>query len=97
MSRDGSWRRSFFAWEDRTAQLLEALLRRPRLLEPAARALSGVARARRDADRALEAWLASVGLASRTEHERLAHQLNELESRLYDLEEALWAQRDRRT
>ena len=97
MSREGSWKRSFFAWEDRTARLLEALLRRPRLLEPAARTVTAVARARRDVDRALEAWWVSVGLASRTEHERLAHQLNALESRLYDLEEALWAQRDRRT
>jgi hypothetical protein len=38
-------------------------------------------------DRAMSAWWAAIGLPTRRDQERALHKLNQLESRLYDLEE----------
>jgi len=44
-------------------------------------------------DRAVTAWWAAMGLPTRRDQERALHKLNQLESRLYDLEEQLLAKR----
>jgi hypothetical protein len=46
-------------------------------------------------DKAIASWWAMVGLPTRRDQERSLHKLNQLESRLYDLEEQLAAERSR--
>ena len=41
-------------------------------------------------DRAVAAWWSTLGLPTRHDQERALHKLNQLESRLYDLEEQLY-------
>jgi hypothetical protein len=42
-------------------------------------------------DKAMSAWWSMLGLPTRRDQERSLHKLNQLESRLYDLEEKLKA------
>lgn len=84
-----AFKKAFFAWEGSTAGYLEALLRRPSLLEPAAHALTAVTRVKRRADTALASWWRLWGLPTRAEQERLLHAVHQLESQLLDLEETL--------
>ena len=84
-----SWKKGFDAWEDATAKYLEAALRSPVVLGPGGAALTAAMRAKRTVDDALETWWTAVGLPTRREQERAQHTLNELQSRLMDLEETL--------
>jgi len=45
---------------------------------------------------AVAAWWSSFGLPTRRDQERALHKLNQLESRLYDLEEQLLTQSSKR-
>lgn len=84
-----SWKKGFDAWEDATAKHLEAWLRSPLVLGPGGAALTAAMRAKRAADGALGAWWSAVGLPTRRDQERSLHALNQLQSRLIDLEETL--------
>ncbi len=86
------FKQGFFKWEDATARLSETLLRSPLVVAPLAGALSSsvkFTRWRRETKTAL--WT-RLGLPTRHDQVRTLHQLNEVLSRLNDLEEALAAQ-----
>jgi hypothetical protein len=82
-------RRLFDAWERPTAQLLERLLRSPRLLEPFGALVSGLGQLEAARAELLHGVWAAWGLPTRREQERTLHLLQQLESRLLDLEETL--------
>jgi hypothetical protein len=83
------YKRAFDAWEQATASYLEQVLKSPLLLVPSGAMLSAMMKAKATSDQLVaQAW-AAVGLPTRRDQERALHQLNELHSRLMDLEEQL--------
>lgn len=84
-----AWKKSFDAWEERTAKQVELGLRSPTFIAPASAALTAVFRAKVVLDRAQTALIGALGLPTKADQERSLHTLNRLESRLIDLEEKL--------
>ena len=83
------WKKSLYAWEESTARYLEQVLRSPMLVAPAGVWLRALSIAKTTAERGAAAWWSGVGLPTRADQERLAHAVNEMQSRLLDLEERL--------
>src|SRR5262245_6033301 len=86
-----TWLQQFDRWENATAAYSEEVLRSPLLLSPLGRMMTAAFQAKIGFDQALQHWWSFVGLPTRGEQERILHALNQLESRLYDLEERLAA------
>jgi hypothetical protein len=84
-----TWKKGFDVWEQRTAEFTEQLLKSPLMLEPAGLMLSTAMKLKAASDQAVAAWWASVGLPTRRDQERTLHALNQLQSRIIDLEERL--------
>jgi hypothetical protein len=82
---------AFYAWEKPTAQFLETWLKSPLVLEPAGSMLTAMMRAKAASDRMSSMWWGAMGIATKRDQERTLHTLNELESKLLDLEEKLEA------
>jgi hypothetical protein len=91
------WKEGFDAWEQATAQLLEKVLTNPGVLGPAGTLLTAAMKTKAATDRAMSQWWSALGLPTRRDQERALHKLNQLESRLYDLEEQLHAQHQTRS
>lgn len=85
------WKKSFDVWENATAQHLERWLKSPSLLVPAGGVLSTAMRVKAMTDEVAAAWWSAVGLPTKRDQERAMHALNQLQSRLFDLEEKLAA------
>ena len=83
------WKKGFDAWENATAQAIEAMLKSPWVLVPSGAVLSAVMKAKAASDASAARWWASMGLATRRDQERTLHALHQLQSRLMDLEEKL--------
>ena len=88
-----TWKKSFDTWEKTTATYLDGVLRNQALLAPAGFLLSAVMKSKAQTDRMMAAWWGSVGLPTKRDQERALHKLNELESRILDLEDALSSDR----
>lgn len=86
------WKQGFAAWEQATAQYMEKVLTNPGVLGPAGAMLTAAMKTKTATDKALASWWASFGLPTRRDQERALYKLNQLESRLYDLEENLLTQ-----
>lgn len=84
-----TYKKWFFAWENATASYLEQVLKSPLVLEPAGAWLSAAMKLKAASDRASAQWWGAVGLPTKRDQERALHKLNQLESRLIDLEERL--------
>ena len=83
------WKKGFYAWEDATASYLEIWLASPLVLQPAGALLSAAMKAKAARNKAAaQAW-GAMGLATKRDQERTLHVLNQLQSRLMDLEEKL--------
>lgn len=80
---------AFRRWESLTDHPLESALGSPRVTRVAGEWLSLIARAGALQQRWLRTWWSTWGMASREDQERAQHALNELQSRLYDLEDML--------
>jgi hypothetical protein len=83
------WKQGFDTWEQSTAKLFETWLKSPLVLEPAGKVLSVAMKLKKQADDALQQAWANAGLPTRREQERMLHVLNQLQSRLIDLEDKL--------
>jgi hypothetical protein len=83
------WKKGFDAWEDTTARLLESWMRSPLILEPSGAMLSATMRLKAASDQAASAFWAALGLPTKRDQERTLHAINQLESRILDLEEQL--------
>jgi hypothetical protein len=84
-----TWKKMFHAWDGATSRLLEQWLQSPLVLEPAGAWLSTVMRAKAVGDKAVAAWWGTLGLPTKRDQERTLHALNQLQSRLLDLEDRL--------
>jgi hypothetical protein len=84
-----TWKQGFNAWEQATAQYMERVLSNPSVLAPTGAMLTVVMKTKAATDKAMAAWWSALGLPTRRDQERSLHKLNQLESRLYDLEEKL--------
>ncbi|MFO0724158.1 MAG: hypothetical protein U1E65_10270 [Myxococcota bacterium] len=89
------FKKSFDVWEKLTAEYLETVLRSPSVLEPSGTMLTAVMKAKAAGDKAAATWWGLVGLPTKRDQERTLHLLNELESKILDLEERLRAQEPR--
>ncbi|HET6614235.1 MAG TPA: hypothetical protein VFG83_19685 [Kofleriaceae bacterium] len=83
------WKKGFDAWERTTAQYLDKVMRNPAILGPAGAMLSATMKTKVATDRMLATWWGGLGLPTKRDQERTLHKLNQLESRLLDLEEAM--------
>jgi hypothetical protein len=84
-----TWKKAFDAWEDATAKYTEQWLRSPFVLGPSGAMLSFAMKAKAQADKAKADWWGQMGLPTKRDQERTLHALNQLQSRLLDLEEKL--------
>lgn len=84
-----TWKKGFDVWEKKTAELLETAMKNPKVLEPAGAMLSATMKMKAASDQAMAQWWSAWGLPTRKDQERTLHQLNQLQSRLLDLEEKL--------
>lgn len=83
------WKKGFAAWEGATASYLEKVLVNPSVLGPAGSMLTAAMKTKTASDRAMSAWWAAWGLPTRRDQERALHKLNQMESKILDLEERL--------
>jgi len=88
------WKQGFESWERATAELLEGCLKSPTLLEPAGAMLTAAMKLKKQADDAVQQAWSLMGLPTRREQERMLHVLNQIQSRLMDLEEWLETRRE---
>ncbi len=88
MIRD-MWKQGFHAWEQATAQYMEKVLTNPGVLGPAGAVLTAAMKTKAATDQAITARWSMWGLPTRRDQERALHKLNQLESKLYDLEERM--------
>jgi hypothetical protein len=84
-----TWKKGFSAWESTTAAYLEQVLANPSVLGPAGLVLTAAMKTKAATDRAMAGWWATIGLPTRRDQERSLHKLNQLESRIADLEDQL--------
>ena len=90
------WKQGFTAWEQATAQYVEKIMSNPGVLGPAGQMLTLSMKTKAATDRGMTAWWSTLGLPTRRDQERSLHKLNTLESRIYDLEEQLAAERSKK-
>jgi len=85
------WKKSFDAWESATAQLVEQWMKSPLVLGPSGALLTAVMKAKAAGDKASATLWGAVGLPTKRDQERTLHLLNQIQSRLMDVEERLAA------
>lgn len=84
-----AWKKGFDAWESATAGLVERWMRSPLVLGPSGAMLTAAMKAKAASDKAAATWWGAMGLPTKRDQERTLHALNQLQSRLMDLEEKL--------
>lgn len=84
-----TWKSAFDAWEKTTAGYFDKLVQSPAMLVPSGALLTAAMKTKAATDRAMAAWWGSLGLPTKHDQERGLHKLNQLESRLLDLEQEL--------
>jgi hypothetical protein len=84
-----TWKKGFDAWENASAKYMEHVMKSPLVLGPTGAMLGSVMKAKAAYDKAAAQWVGSMGMATKRDQERTLHTLNQLESRLLDLEERL--------
>ena len=90
-----AWKKGFNTWENATADYLEEVLKSPMVLQPSGKMLSLAMKAKAKQEEAAAKWWGAMGLPTKTDQERTLHALNQLQSRVMDLEEKL--EEERRT
>lgn len=84
-----TFKEAFNAWEKPTAAYLETWLKSPFVLEPTGAMLTAMMKAKAASDKAASMAWGAIGVATKRDQERTLHTLNELHSKLLDLEERL--------
>ena len=88
-SRWDRFKKGFDKWEANAATVIESIMKKPEVIEPAGAALSAVMKLRAANQAALAAWWSTLGLPTKRDQERTLHLLNRLETRILDLEDKL--------
>lgn len=81
------WKGGFDRWEKSTAEYLDKALQNPGFLGPSAGLLKMAMQTKSSSDKAMARWWSTLGLTNRDEQDRTLHRINQLESRILDLEE----------
>lgn len=89
------WKKNFYQWESSTAKYLEQVLSNPLVLAPSGKMMSEAMKAKAKTDGALASMWGTLGLPTKADQERALHTINQLQSRLIDLEEKLDSLDDR--
>lgn len=84
-----TWKKGFDAWEGATAKVLEGALKNPIVLGPSGALLTSAMKSKAAYENAVASFWAAVGLPTRRDQERSLHALNQMQSRILDLEERL--------
>jgi hypothetical protein len=82
---------AFDAWENATAKWVEEWMKSPFVLGPSGAMLTAAMKAKKVADDAKAQIWGQIGLPTKRDQERALHLLNQLQSRILDLEEKLEA------
>jgi hypothetical protein len=83
------WKKGFDRWEQTTANYMEQVLQSPVVLGPAGRMMGQAMKTKAAADKVMTNFWGNLGLPTKRDQERTLHALNQLQSKLYDLEEQL--------
>lgn len=83
------WKQAFDVWEDATAKYMDQVLQSPLVLGPSGAMLSAAMKAKTRTDQAAARYWSTLGLPTRRDQERMLHAINQLHSRISDLEEQL--------
>lgn len=83
------WKKGFDVWENKTAEMLEQVLKSPAVMQPMGGLLTATMKMKAASDKAVAQWWSTLGLPTRRDQERTLHTLNQLSSRLIDLEDKL--------
>ncbi len=83
------WKKSFYTWENQTAQYVEQVLKSPLVLKPGGMMMTTIAKNKAETDRRMANFWGNMGLPTKRDQERMLHAINQLQSRIYDLEEQL--------
>ena len=84
-----TWKKGFDAWENATANLMEQWMKSPFVLGPSGHLLTAAMKAKAATDKAAAAAWGALGLPTKRDQERTLHALNQIQSRLADLDERL--------
>ena len=85
------WKKGFDAWENATAKWVEEWMKSPLVLGPTGAMLTAAMKAKKATDDAKAQLWGQMGLPTKRDQERSLHLLNQLQSRIMDLEEKLQA------
>ena len=83
------WKKAFDAWEKATSRYLETVLRSPAVLGPSGALLTAAMKAKAAGDRVVQHWWGAIGLPTKRDQERTLWALQQIQSRLMDLEERM--------
>ena len=83
------WKKAFDAWEASTAKWAEEWMKSPLVLGPGGAMLTAAMKAKKAAEDTKAQLWGQFGLPTRRDQERTLHLLNQLHSRIMDLEEKL--------
>jgi hypothetical protein len=83
------WKKGFDVWEQATAKWVEEWMKSPLVLGPSGALLTMAMKAKKLADDAKARSWGELGLPTKRDQERTLHLLNQLQSRIMDLEERL--------
>lgn len=84
-----TFKKYFNSWEAKTSKVAEQWLKSPLVLEPAGACLSAAMRTKAASDKVVAAAWGALGLPTKRDQERTLHALQQIQSRLFDLEEKL--------
>lgn len=83
------WKKGFDAWESATAAYLEQVMKNPLLLGPSGKLMAEAMKAKAQNEKWNAQWVGMMGMATKRDQERTLHALNQIQSRLSDIEEKL--------
>lgn len=83
------WKKGFDAWESATANYMEQVLKNPLLLGPSGKLMAEAFKQKAQAEKNTAQAVGMMGFATKRDQERTLHALNQIQSRLSDIEEKL--------
>jgi hypothetical protein len=83
------WKNGFDRWEGTTSEYLDKALQNSAFLSSSNALLKAVLHAKSTAHRVVDSGWHRIGLTSRNEQDKALHRINQLESRLLDMEEEI--------
>lgn len=83
------WKKGFDTWEQKTAEMFENVLKSPAVLQPMGSMLTATMKMKAATEKATAQWWGAMGLPTKREQEKTLHTLNQINSRLIDLEERI--------